>query len=285
MPRITALPLTLTLWAASAAPAQAAPLAPHQTIKVCGQDAEWPPYLYFQRSLGIKTEDLVGYSIEYLRTSLARKGLNFTMDMIPWRRCMESVKAGVYDMMTDTSSNAERELTYLVSKPYYAMHLIYFYDKSRSPPVVNRAADLKRLRLCGVNGYNYAPFGIQAGEIEQGAMNLGQSFLKLKRQRCDAVPERLEIALGYKAINVVDFDQLDIGFEYVPGLPPVPFHMMVSRNVPYATELLQVLDEGIEQLNSSGAGRQLASKYSIPGVDLMQTLPDAAKKPGNGKPR
>ena len=275
--------LALFALAGSLAPVLATPLAPHQTIKVCGQEAEWPPYLYFQRSLGIKTDEVTGYSIEYLKNSLASKGLNYTIDMIPWRRCMESVKSGVYDMMTDTSSNAEREQAYLVSKPYYALHLVYFYDKARSQPAVNRAEDLKKLRLCGVNGYNYAPFGIKPNEIEQGAGNLAQSFLKLKKNRCDAVPERLEIALGYKALNVVDFDQLDIGVEPIVDLAPVPFYMMVSRNVPYATELLRVLDEGIEQLNGSPAGRKLASKYSIPGVEIGRVQPDSTKKPGQGQ--
>jgi len=280
----------LSLCAAAAcagAPAQAAPLAPHQVIKVCGQEAEWPPFLYFQRSLGIKTDEVVGYSAEYLKHALAARGLRYSIDMIPWRRCMDEVESGHYDMMTDTSNNAERAAAYLVSKPYYALHLVYFYDEARDKPLVRTAADLKKLRLCGVNGYNYVPFGLDANQVEHGARNLAQAFLKLKRNRCDAVPERLEIALGYKALNVVDFDRLDIGFEAVPALPPVPFHMMVSRKVPYGAELLQLLDAGIEQLGNDAAARAaIDSRYSIPGVSVGGLLPDpAAKKPAGPKSR
>jgi polar amino acid transport system substrate-binding protein len=249
----------------------AEPLGAKQVIKVCGQIAEWPPYLYFKRSLGVRTEEVVGYSAEYLNRVLARKGLSYTIDMLPWKRCMAEVENGTYDMMTDTSNNAERARTYLVTKPYYALHLVYFYDKARQKPLVQSAADLKKLRLCAVNGYNYVPFGLSNEQIDTGAQNLGQSFLKLKNNRCDAMPERLEIALGYKAIDVVDFDRLDIGFETVPGLPPSQFHMMVSRNVPYSNELLAVLNEGIDAI-AGGSAKELSDKYSIPGVDIRGSL-------------
>jgi hypothetical protein len=49
------------------------------------------------------------------------------------------------------------------------------------------------------------------------------------------VTERLEIAIAYEA---------------VPGLPPSPFHMMMSRHTPYAEELLAVLNEGITEISA-----------------------------------
>jgi len=154
------------LLAMACGPAFGAALAPNQVIKVCGQIAEWPPYLYFKRETGSKTDEVIGYSAEYLQRILSRRGLSYSIDMIPWKRCMESVKSGVYDMMTDTSSNEERSKTYLVSRPYYAVHLVYFFDRERPRPIVSRAADLKKYRLCAVNGYNYAVFGLTSTEID-----------------------------------------------------------------------------------------------------------------------
>ena len=246
--------------------AQGAELQSGQVIKVCGQAQEWPPYLFFRREQSAKTAEVVGYSAETLKRSLARKGLSYTIDMIPWRRCMEFVKTGVYDMMTDVSTNENRDRDYLVSQPYYAMHLVYFYDKDRPKPDVQSAADLKKFRVCGVNGYNYAPFGLVPADMDVGSQSLTQSYQKLKLNRCDVMTERLEIALGYKFLEVADFEKQNIGVEPVPNLPLSAFHMMVSRNVSYGNELLKLLNEGIESLKKSGEATGLANKYSIPGV-------------------
>ncbi|MES2118785.1 MAG: transporter substrate-binding domain-containing protein [Pseudomonadota bacterium] len=273
----TITPIALLLACAGTA-ANAAPLAPNQAIRVCGQIAEWPPYLYFKRDLQGQTDDVIGYSAELLQMSLERKGLRYTIDMLPWKRCMESVRLGMHDMMTDIANNAERARTYLVSKPYYAQHLVYFYDTARPRPAVATSADLKKLRLCAVNGYTYTAFGLDVAQIDTGAQDLMQSLLKLKNNRCDAVPERLEIALGYQTLGKVDFKVLGIAYGVLPDLSPSPFHMMVSRNVPYAAELLEVLDDGIEYANRSGEAKRLAARYGIADPGLPQPQRRATKR-------
>lgn len=279
MRKLTIAPAVIALllgWAGAGA--HAAPLAPEQLIRVCGQVAEWPPYLYFKRDLQGQTDDVTGYSAELLQSSLARKGLRLTFDMLPWKRCTESVRLGMHDMMTDIANNAERAQTYLVSKPYYAQHLVYFYDTARPRPAVATSADLKKLRLCAVNGYTYAAFGLNVADIDMGAQDLMQSLLKLKNNRCDAVPERLEIALGYQTLGKVDFKVLGIAYGALPDLSPSPFHMMVSRNVPYAAELLQVLDEGIELAIRSGEAKRLAARYGIADLGLPLPQPPSPRR-------
>jgi polar amino acid transport system substrate-binding protein len=246
--------------------ARAAPLAPGQEIKVCGQMAEWPPYLYFKRVNGQRSEELVGYTIDYLQRSLAQHGLRYKFDPLPWKRCVELVNRGLYDMLTDASYNPARERSYLITKPYYALQLVYFYDKARPKPDIRTSADLKKYRMCTINGYNYAPFGLRQEEIYASSQNIEQSFQKLKHDRCDAVPERLEAILGYKALGVVDYEQLGLGVEHLPDLAPATFHMMVSRKVAYGPELLAVLNEGIDKINHSPAAAEIAVKHGMRGV-------------------
>ena len=261
--------------------ASAAPLEPQQIIKVCATMAEWPPYMYYQRLHGQKSDQLVGLTAEYLQRIMAAQGLRYQLDLLPWQRCLESARRGLYDMMTDVSTNDERAKIYLVSRPYYAMTLVYFYDKSRPKPPIHSAADLKKLRLCAVSGYNYAVFGLKPEDIQTGSQSMGQSYQKLKHDRCDAMPERLEVAYGYQMLGVADFEQLNIGVGQLPDLKPSTFHFMVSRSVPYGRELLTVLDAGIEKIQNSAAGKEIALRYSIPGVDLSaQHLPGSAKPAG-----
>jgi hypothetical protein len=63
----------------------------------------------------------------------------------------------------------------------------------------------------------------------------------------------------------VTFAKLDIAYEAVPGLPPSPCHMMVSRRTPYAEALLAMLNEGIAEISAKDVASDLAAKYSIPG--------------------
>jgi polar amino acid transport system substrate-binding protein len=53
--------------------------------------------------------------------------------------------------------------------------------------------------------------------------SIEQSFQKLKHDRCDVVPERLEAIMGYKALGVVDYEQLGLGVEHLPDLAPATF--------------------------------------------------------------
>ena len=259
-----------------AAPSGAAPgsvpvpasLASQQVIKACGQIAEWPPYTFYRRDFGVRTEELMGYSVEMLKKILDRKHLLLNLDLIPWKRCMAAVESGLYDMMVDVSSNEQRARLYLVSQPYYTLHMAYFYDMDQPAPSIHELADLQKYRLCGVRSYNYAPFGLSDQDVDMGSLSLAQAFVKLKHKRCDVVPDRLEIALGYKFINVVDMNSLNIGYGLIPGVPPVPFRMMVSRRVPYGPELLHVLDEGISALLASGEAKTVSDKYAIQGLQI-----------------
>jgi polar amino acid transport system substrate-binding protein len=249
----------------------AEPLTQGQEIKVCGQMAEWPPYLYFKRENGQRSEELVGYTIDYLQRSLAPHGLRYKFDALPWKRCLELVNRGLYDMLTDASYNPSRERSYLITKPYYALQLVYFYDKARPKPAIRTSADLKKYRVCTINGYNYSPFGLKQEEVYASSPGIEQSFQKLKHDRCDAVPERLEAIQGYKALGVVDYEQLGLGVEHLPDLPPATFHMMVSRKVAYGPELLAVLNEGIDKINRGPAAAEIAHKHGMPGVNLVPT--------------
>jgi polar amino acid transport system substrate-binding protein len=68
-------------------------------INVCDDSAEWPPYTYFERSNGTRTNVLTGFSVEYLRRVMDHAHLRFTIDLIPWQRCMAEVQEGQYAML------------------------------------------------------------------------------------------------------------------------------------------------------------------------------------------
>ncbi|HRE19370.1 MAG TPA: transporter substrate-binding domain-containing protein [Rhodocyclaceae bacterium] len=240
-------------------------------IPVCDIGGAWPPYAYNIYINSQETDAVAGFSVDYIRTILARHQRTAHIELIPWRRCQKGVAAGNYAMLLNASLNPEREKTYLVSKPYYVVHDVYFYARSRLAPRISNLADLKKLRLCGQEGYNYANFGLRDEEVETGATSFPQAMNKLLAGRCDVVLGRREIAAGFRLLNGIDYTRSpDFGMGEIPGMQPASFHMMISRNLPYGEELLHLVNQGIDEMKQSGEEHTLARRY-LPADDKLAT--------------
>ncbi|PRC91879.1 Bacterial extracellular solute-binding protein, family 3 [Solimicrobium silvestre] len=234
-----------------------------RVIEMCDGIDEWPPYMYFKRINGEKSSEVVGYAFDYVSRILARKGIKATIKLIPWNRCVAEVESGKYAMLLDASNSEERDRKFFVSRTYYEVHLVYFYDLSRPKPQINSVADLKKFRLCGVLGYNYAPFLLEPENIDTGADGYDKVMAKLKLNRCDAVPDRLEVAIGFKTIGELDFIGKNIAYDFIPGVKSLSYHMLISRKLPYSHKLIELIDEGIVEINAHSGAADLAEKYGL----------------------
>lgn len=233
-------------------------------IKVCDDQAEWPPYTYSERSEGKKTQKIVGYSIDFLTEIFSAKNIKFTIDLVPWAQCLEDLRQGKYDMTLNAGFNSERNRNYLISRTFYSMTPVYFFDNSKKVPLLESAADLKKYKLCGVKGYNYrAGFLLDADSIDLSSTSIIEALKKMKEGKCEIVPERLEAVVGYKVVKTYDYEANGISYRLIPQMEPVSFHMMMSRKIPYRKELYQMINEGINHLRQTEKDKALLKKYSI----------------------
>lgn len=231
-------------------------------LKVCDDRDEWPPYIYYKREAGNKTREVAGFSVDYLKLIFEKRRISFEVALMPWKRCLLELVDGESAMLANASRNAERDRDYLVSKPYYELTGIYFYAKSRAEPKVENIADLKRYKVCGQAGYNYQNFGFGDKDVDVGTSSFSAAMEKLKLGHCDAVLAQLEIVSGDGVVGRTDFlRQAGFAYRKVPGMSTTPFHMMVSRKLPYANELLGVLDQSIDELKGSKEVEGLRRKY------------------------
>ena len=74
-----------------AAPARAE--EPPATITAC-DEGENPPFTYFLRDNGRKTDRVTGYSAAFIRSLLARTGRDVRISLTVWRRCLGLVAQG-----------------------------------------------------------------------------------------------------------------------------------------------------------------------------------------------
>ncbi len=234
-------------------------------LSVCDDDAERPPYVFRKDRGGQAAAGLTGFSVDVITRVLGPQGEGFTLELLPWRRCLRQVQSGRTDLVLNIARSPEREGQFLFTQPYYQMRLAYFYDADRPAPAVRSREDLAQQRLCLAAGYNYAPFGVdpKAPHVTGTGKTVGHAFQMLKAGRCDVVPERLETAIGYRLAGLADFERMGLAYRLVPGLPAQAFHIGVSPKSPQAQALLQRLNAGIDQLRENGQLAQLALSYGI----------------------
>ena len=134
-------------------------------VKIClGEGNEWAPFTYWERKDGVPdTRRLTGSATTQVLEALKRLGLSYKIRYLPWARVQQELadyrQNGLCELTWDASYKPERAEYAFYSVPLYYTHLGFFYLKRRFP----EAPDLQtvnRSRVCGVIGYNYAPYGL-----------------------------------------------------------------------------------------------------------------------------
>lgn len=239
------------------------------SVAICDDENEWPPYSYYQRIDGKKTTRVVGFAVDVIDDIFNRHGIDYSVDLIPWSRCLAVSSLGRdYAMVFNLSYNAERAKAFLLSRPYYATTSYYYYSRRNHPKglAINSLADLKKYRVCGVQGYNYDGYGLSSGEVDQGARSFTALISKVKLGRCALFPEKDEVMMGYAAIGKDYLSDPDIGKAPIPGMKPDLFYFGVAKRYAHAEEVHAMIDAALVQMESNGRLAELWRKASAGAV-------------------
>ena len=242
-----------------------------QTIIVCGDGAEWPPYVYFKRDTkGNKTEEITGYSVDMLNIILEEKQIHARIVLVPWKRCLLGAQRGQdYHLVLDASYSVERAREYVMTASHYAMTPKYFYAKKNYPngfPPIESIAELFNVgEICGLFAYNYEGFadGLSNENIKKGTKTFAAVVKKTLAGGCNAFLARYEALVGFAALGEDYLRGGEIAHRDLPDARPDKYYMLISRKYKYAYELKGIIDEGIDTLRRSGKLDELRGKYSV----------------------
>jgi polar amino acid transport system substrate-binding protein len=252
--------LLLAALAALAAPARAHEVP--ATLKACDDASGYPPFPYVQQRLENGHEVVAGYSIDYLDELGRRSGHPVTIEATTWRRCMGLVAEGSIDIALDAAWNAERARTYVTTQPYYELTPVLVYDRARPPPAVATEADLRKLRLCGLDGYTYSYLGLPDELIDRGARTMELAAAKLVAGHCDVFVSSAEVQIGARLMSGhTAFPADQFGFTRPDYVATIPVHMLIGRALPYHEELARFLARWIADMEESGTGARLMARY------------------------
>ncbi len=235
-----------------------------EPVHIClGDSYEWPPYSFWERVEGKPDQGrLTGYSATLVLKALENLGLDYRIHYMPWARAQQELadfaSKGRCEMTWDASFNSTRAGFLYYSVPLYKTRLGLFYSTKRypEPPQLQLPDDLRQLKVCGVIGFNYQPYGID-WPLER-LPTIQQNLDMLDRQRCDFFPAEIEPTLGGIAIGSFS----DPGQLRPLELPQQKtFYLMVSKGSPRAHELINRLNQIIIEQQENGEAERLLQRF------------------------
>ena len=241
-------------------------------VKICDDKGEWAPFSYFERINGVpdKTK-LTGAVTELLDEVFKIVDLPHSIDMIPWKRCTNSVskyeKLKKYEVFINGSYNKERAKKYHLSDPIYTTNKAVFYSKEKYPNGIleNNKLNINKFKVCDVHGYNtefyFKKLGLNKDtKIDQGGKTIISVLQKIDKKRCDMIIVSQEPVYGGVAVGKYKLPE-SIRSQIVTTLKPTNFHMFISKGSSRADELLEKINKAIKILKNNGVYDEIFSKY------------------------
>lgn len=239
-------------------------------VQIClGDSNEWPPFTYWQRTAGeVDRSRLTGSASTLVLTVLERMGLQYDVHYMPWARVQQELadfaEKGRCELTWDASYNAERAVYAHYSAPLYQTRLGLFYSTQRFAelPLPALLQNLQQYRLCGVIGYNYAPYGI-TGSIKRFP-SIQQNLDMLQRQRCDFFPSEIEPLYGGLDLGIF---QGHAQLQHMPLAASKEFFLLVSKGSARGASLISQFDQQLRQMQASGEVQQIFRRFQPSGLE------------------
>lgn len=266
------------LGAASASANAPSPLAPGQTLRVCDDVNEWPPYAYFERVNGRPSERVTGFTVELLRRMADRHGLRVQVDMLPWKRCLEAVRTGEMLLLLNAIRTPDRERDYWLSSPIYDTRLLVLWSHRTRPEglALRTQADLLPLRIGALQGYSYS----QLDQIPDGRLVRAPNYHSLLQMlhlgRVDVALVNEGVMLGHAALGNPAFSgDKDLRIGALSDREPSRFYMMATRAKPEGKALIALINQELAALDRLGELNRLRDVFLRP----LALSPAPGKRP------
>lgn len=247
--------------------------APSTVLQVCF-DADVKSVHRFQDPQGRWR----GAAMDLTKLALHRAGIQADWHPLPWARCLRAVgqsgpatdRAGGMDLLMFASRNPERDQSMWVSSPLHADAGGVWYSRRQhpeGPPLASRA-DLKRFKLCGLNGGNFQWLSSwDVAGVDFKPFSPQSALLMVERGHCDLFLFAQEPVLGAARLGLLQLPP-SLAFQPYPDAVQVTQHLMLSRRSPQAQAWMQRIDAALAALQRSGEADRLYRSYGLPGTGL-----------------
>ncbi|WP_186644145.1 substrate-binding periplasmic protein [Fluviispira vulneris] len=181
--------------------------APEREVLACWDVANRPPFTYSDPAEPNLSK---GFVIDLIEEIAKRKNFKLVIEGLPWNRCLDLTKKGVYQIVLGATENSERRIDYLYSERIFSTNTVLYYNKSKYPhkPIIRNNKDLDAYTYCGRFARNYSDLSFK-NNILIYARDEQQLFKLLRAKRCDFILGEKEFFAIQKKTGILDFSGLE----------------------------------------------------------------------------
>lgn len=235
------------------------------TLRACGDVAEFPPFSYYQRANGKKTREVTGFDLDVLRFVAREHGMQLVVDLLPWPRCLAMATRGGYEVVLDGIKSPTRERDFLFPPSHYSLTPIFLYLTTRPKPDFSTKERVAKLRICSQADYNYEPYGVPNALVSNRARTIEDAAQMMKLGRCDVMINVLENLHGYATVGGIDLlSDKNFAYGFPTWLSKIDFYFMVGRSVPQRAALIAAITHSVDALRKSGELERLRQRHMRP---------------------
>ncbi len=228
-----------------------ASVAMAEKVVVIAHDATWPPMEFVD-----KDKNIVGYSVDYMDAIAKETGITVKHENVAWDGIFAGLAAGKYDMIASSVSiTEERKKKFDFSAPYFEV------KQGVIVPADSTATSLADLKGQTVGG-QLGTTGVFVAKKDGGVVSkefdeVGHAVEALYTGRIGAVICDDITAFDYVLNNEKYSSKLKVGF-IVEAEEKEYYGFVVKKG---NTELLDILNKGIEAVRSKGIEKELREKW------------------------
>ena len=215
-----------------------------------------------------KEDGKVGYVTEILRVIYERAGYDITFQRTPYKRGVQGVERGEYDLMPNVNSGHSKKIIF--SKHRNGVLQQNFYVKKGEKWKYCGIESLRDITVGSVIGYDYSSFSpeyesyLQKHQNSQAVQYVGGAYGPMTNLK--------KILKG----RITTFNEDKYLFEYLTGkcglkdefelagtLGKNMQYVGFAPNNPRSEHLAEIFDEGITELRKSGELKRILAKYNL----------------------
>ncbi|GAB7024277.1 substrate-binding periplasmic protein [Salidesulfovibrio brasiliensis] len=218
---------------------------------------EWAPYAS-ENAKGM------GFTTAIVKEACKRAGVDAKFKIMPWKRCLATVKKGQYDAVYNAYYNEERAKIYHYTDDYATSDIVIAIKKGNSVNYDGSVESLRPYTIGVLKGYvNTAEFDKADYIKKEEATDEPTSLEKLMGGRVDAVSMDKFVALATMQ-NDPDLkakaDMLEI---LSPPLGTNKIYAMFTRNKPGIEQKVEAFNKGLAEIKADGTIEKIMKEYGF----------------------
>ena len=214
---------------------------------------EYPPYYG-------KDLENNGFMSEIIVTAFKRSGHDIDIKFLPWKRALESTKAGKHDGLFTIWHRKEREEWFVFSKPLPANEL-GFYRRKDQDIAFTSFDNLKSYTIGIVRGYVSPPGFDEAGLKTSLAKDDEENLRKLHKGRVDLVLADKVVAQHIISTKIPDAVS-ELEWIDPPAHTDIQYLVISKKAEDYAATLAD-FNTGLAEIEADGTLQAIMAKHGF----------------------